>query len=231
MSESDDTDPAENPYPYYKMIKTPAQLNMGSGGNKINKNIKGLQSYSKLMVQGGGPASVTGGPLGNKYFLETDAQCKEPGGELVTRSVYINNIPDGSVPLLSSMTGQNFKKFRGLIPGMIGDIAELNPMNIVSAITTGSEPECTQLTMPVVDNNNHKSEETHYVTKDDISAMNACWFPDKKNPITGTRCSEGYKNILPKHIEEADKDHLGDLYISGLTLLSLYIFYKLYEKS
>jgi hypothetical protein len=64
-------------YPYYKNIKTPAEIGMSDKGslNQMGKDIDGLISYVNLLVSGNSKASATGGPLGNKFFLKTGAQC------------------------------------------------------------------------------------------------------------------------------------------------------------
>lgn len=57
-------------YPYYKNIKSPSQIGMSSDGNlaALGRDVNGLISYVELLVSGGGKASATGKPLGNKFF-------------------------------------------------------------------------------------------------------------------------------------------------------------------
>ena len=64
-------------YPYYKNIKSPSQLGMGDKGTiqQMTKDIDGLVQYVELLVTGKSEASATGGPLGNKFFLQTGAKC------------------------------------------------------------------------------------------------------------------------------------------------------------
>ena len=99
-------------YAYYKFIKNPGELGMGADGGKIATNIGGIISYVELLAAGKSNAS-TAGILGDKYFMKTGATCKDVDtGESVTRSLYINNVPDGSIPFISSMTGTDFKDLR-----------------------------------------------------------------------------------------------------------------------
>jgi hypothetical protein len=60
-------------YPYYKNIKSPSQLGMSDKGTiqQMSQNIVGLTNYVELLVSGKSKASATGGPLGNKFFLQT----------------------------------------------------------------------------------------------------------------------------------------------------------------
>ena len=66
-------------YPYYKNIKTPSEIGMTDKGtlNALGKDIDGLINYVEVLVTGKSKASSTGGPLGNKFFLQTGAKCLE----------------------------------------------------------------------------------------------------------------------------------------------------------
>ena len=82
--------------------------------------------------------------------------------------IYINNVPNGSIPFISSAMGQNFKDFRGLIPGIMGNLSVLNPFDITQAFMAGSNPDCKNIKLETIDNNNQKSSESHYLTLVDI---------------------------------------------------------------
>ena len=218
-------------YAYYKLIKNPGELGMGSDGGKIATNIGGIISYVELLAAGKSKAS-TAGILGDKYFMKTGATCKDVDtGESVTRSLYINNVPDGSIPFISSMTGTDFKDFRGLVPGVITDMANLNPLGIFQAFMLGSNPDCKSITMPTRDSNNIDSTEAAFVATADIQNMNACWFTDGKNPITGQKCSESFSNY--NKMDKKDKmpdDFLIQLYYGSLGLLGLYLLMRIVTK-
>ena len=191
-------------YPYYKNIKSPSEIGMSDKGTikQMTKDINGLIQYVELLVTGKSKASTTGGPLGNKFFLQTGAKCaaadqctKDANGvstcQEVDRYIYVNNVPYGNIPFISSGLGQNFTEFRGLIPGAMGNLDVLNPYSIMSAFLSGSNPPCQQITMQVIDASNNKSSETHYVTTVDIKNTNACSFPNGRNPLTGYTCKGG----------------------------------------
>ena len=119
-------------YPYYKYIRTPAEMGMSDDGNMgaLSNDVAGMINYVQLLVSGQGPASSTGRPLGDKFFIQTGGKCKDKKtGDLVDRSMYINNVPDGSIPLVSSLTGATFSEFKGLIPGLLEAIDDLNPFS------------------------------------------------------------------------------------------------------
>ena len=182
-------------YKYYNFIKTPAELGMSGEGTleTLGKDIRGLMSYTQLLVSGKGEASATGEPLGNKFFLKTGAKCRDKASSNdVDRSIYINNVPSGVIPFLTSGTGVQFTEFSGLIPGTLENITRINPMKIFTAFANGTKPDCRAITMQVIDENNIKSVETKYVTDTDISDIPACSFTTKKNPITNNTCKEAF---------------------------------------
>lgn len=232
-------------YKYYQQINSPSELKMGSDGSMttITNNISGLLGYVKVLSAGGGPASKTNKPLGNKFFLETGAKCNDKEtSEKVTRSLYINNVPDGTIPFLSAATGGGgSSEFEGLIPGVMGNMANMNPLKLFQAFMSGSNPECQAIEMPTIDNNNQVTMKTAYVINEDIADMNACWFPNKRNPVTGNTCKEGFASLIKKTDLYADKvnfeysqfpdDLPTKLYFSSLGLLGLFIFLLIYKKS
>jgi hypothetical protein len=170
-------------YPYYKNIRTPTEIGMSDKGSldALGKDINGLINYVEVLVSGKSKASATGGPLGNKFFLQTGAKCVDnKTNEQVDRFIYINNVPEGNIPFVSSGLGVNFSEFKGLIPGAMSNLNALNPFAIMQSFLSGATPPCQNLTMEVIDVNNNKSSEMHYVTLTDIQNMDACNFSDKK---------------------------------------------------
>ena len=190
-------------YDYSSQIKMPSQIGMSSKGDlkTLGKDITGLIEYVKALVSGDSKATKTK-YLGNKFFLKTSAKCiAKDTNEKVDRYVYMNNVPSGNIPFISDAMGVNFKMFKGLIPGVISDLNNFNPFDILSSFTAGSTPECQQITLQVLDNNNISSNETHYVTTVDLNNMDPCNFIEKVNPITKQKCRQAFtqmnKNSTP----------------------------------
>jgi hypothetical protein len=231
-------------YPYYKNIKTPAQIGMSDNGTiqQTAKDIDGLINYVELLVTGNSSASATGGPLGNKFFLQTGAkcaaidQCSDPNDsstcQQVDRYIYIDNVPVGNIPFISSGLGVDFSEFKGLIPGAMGNLNVLNPFAIMRAFMSGSTPPCQELTMQTIDVNNNSSSETHYVTLADIQNMDPCTFSNGKNPVTGAGCQETFKTGVSANASPAmSDDPMDQLYFASLAGLGLYILFRFMEKS
>lgn len=224
-------------YPYYKNIKTPNEIGMSNKGTiqQMGKNIDGLINYVEVLVTGKSKASKTGGPLGNKFFLQTGAKCVDKDtNEQVDRYIYVNNVPQGNIPFISSGLGTNFKEFRGLIPGSMSNLNALNPFGIMQSFLAGSKPECQQITLETIDNNNRKSSETHYVTLVDIQNMDPCNFQNRINPITNEKCKESFENnsyYNEYETIEMPDDIYSQIYLASVASLGVYILYRIMEKS
>lgn len=230
-------------------------------------NVDGLLSYVEVLISGTGNASVTGKPLGNKFFLKTTGQCskttvekwkkerdedaawekayedvenkfgakeitedqatklknalneqkakrdeeRNQEKEKVERWIYVNNIPDGSIPFISSgADGRGFKSLRGLIPGALGNLGALNPVQLFNGFTAGTYPDCAQVTLQTVDNNNAKSSETRYIALIDMAQLNPCSFPNGYNPASGKSCQGARDGFHTLNVKGADADANAD---------------------
>ena len=177
-------------YSYAAHIKSPDEMGAGPKGNytTLNKDVLAMTGYIDVLVSGNSTAQDVSGPLGSKYFLDTGATCtSSKDGSTVQRYAYINNIPDGDIPLLSGAMGTKFTQYEGLVPGILEDLGYIDPTILFKAFDS-AESDCTEITMDVRDNNNDTGNESQYVADSDISTYNPCWFPDNKNPITGDSC-------------------------------------------
>jgi hypothetical protein len=243
-------------YDYWKNVKQPREMNMSPGFSlrTLANNVDGLLSYVEVLVTGGGNASVTRKPLGNKFFLKTTGKCsatnlekwkkeqkedeqwektyedvekregskkitedeakklknalteqkkqrdkaREGSKEIVDRYIYVNNIPDGSIPFIASgADGNTFRDLRGLIPGAMGNLGALNPIPLFKAFTAGTYPDCSEITLETINEKNQANRQTEYLALVDVAEMNPCSFPNQENPVSGARCrgSEGFGKL------------------------------------
>jgi hypothetical protein len=222
-------------YPYYKYIKSPSDIGMSDKGTlkQMGKDIDGLIEYVNLLVSGKSKASSTGQPLGNKFFLKTGGKCMDKATDQeVDRYIYINNVPMGNIPFISSGMGVNFSEFRGLIPGTISNLNAFNPMTMLQSFMEGSKPDCQEIVMETIDTYNNKSTESHFVTLVDIKNMDPCSFKNKTNPITNEKCKEGFTNMKREQLTGAcimpkiPDDFIAQAYFASLGILSIYITYR-----
>jgi hypothetical protein len=219
-------------YKYYEKVSTPGQMGMSSEGslNALVKDASGLINYVELLVSGTGPGSTTGKPLGNQFFLKTGAKCKDvKTGNIETRYAYINNIPTGQIPFISSGLGMDFDSFKGLIPAVLQDMEDLNPFDIFKGFLEGATPDCQELTMETTPSsiNNNASRQTEFVTLSDIKSMDPCIFSlnNYVNPITKKTCREAFSNIKTNK-----KDPVMQIYLFVISCLGLFILYKFLMK-
>ena len=218
-----------DPYDYAKNIKTPSQIGMSDRGtlSALGKDINGLISYTEVLVTGNSRASSTGRPLGNKFFLNTGGKCKDVNtGAKEDRYSYINNVPLGNIPFISSALDQNFTTFRGLIPGAMSNLNSLNPFSLFSGFKQGATPDCQSLTMETINDKNEKNSETQFVTLSDIKNMDPCAFTlnNKVNPITKQACIEAFSN---KNKSKLPKDVIIQAFIGSLGILGILLLLKL----
>lgn len=220
-------------YLYYKKIKTPSQLGMGTSGSfdQLGKDISGLVSYVEVLVSGHSNAQTKPTPLGNRFFLKTGAQCKDSTGKLQDRNIYIDNVPDGDIPILSSALDYNFTDFEGLVPGAISKMNDLNPVQFMRAFVSGSEPSCREVTLSTIDVDDVSSFDTKYVSDADINEINPCNFKDKSNPVNNKKCQEGF-DTMNNSFDNIHKlfNITKKTYYVTLTILSLYLFFKLLKR-
>tara|TARA_B100001989_G_C24470889_1_gene429139 strand:- start:116 stop:874 length:759 start_codon:yes stop_codon:yes gene_type:complete len=157
-------------YRYQDFIKTPSEQGMSGAGNfnALAANIAGVINYSNILVRGDGPARL-GGPLGNQFFLKTAGKCSpakqtsstcnptkvcpdgmscykgrcyEPvkKGLKADRYLYLDNTTKGNIPFIRGKSS-----FKGLVPGMIENITEMNPLGILTAFGQEATPLCKKI--------------------------------------------------------------------------------------
>jgi hypothetical protein len=186
-------------YPYSSYIKDPKQLGASPKGSMsaLKKDIAVLGHYVDVLTSGTSKAHTIKGPLGNKYFLATDTECKDVAGVAHPRYVFINNIPDD----VGGATG------RGLVPGILQDMLYINPAKLFSAFTQSNV--CREITMETRDSNNVKATEKQYVLDDDLVGYPASWFPGGKHPINPPEPVSARNNKGKKGKDKKGKDKKG----------------------
>ncbi len=170
-------------YDYGKYIKTPLQMGMSSGSSmsNIGKNIGGILSYIRMLVNGGGGASKIGGPMGPKFFIVSPTFCKDiKDKKMHPRSLYLNYVPTGTIPssfVMPDLPGID-TNYKGLLPGILTNIGSLNPVRMMNKIMTDTRNSCAELKMETIDANNVPASGTGYVSLSDIRQMDPKWFSD-----------------------------------------------------
>ena len=216
-------------YKYYKHIRPPGAMGASSAGNMdaMAKDVAGIINYVELLVSGGGPASDTGGPLGPRFYVKTAGNCKDvKTKKVVPRYIYIDNVPDGKIPLISSGLGVDFKEFRGLLPGILEDAGALNPMSIFSAFQQGATPDCKEVAFPVQGDDRANHPTSGHVAIAEINEYEA----DQKRAegfLSGNRILRGEKR---KKKSKTTVPVFANMYFTGFGLLLVYLMYKMMHK-
>ena len=221
-------------YPYWKNIKTPAEIGMSDKGDlqTMGNDINGLIQYVEVLVTGKG-ASSTGGPLGNKFFLQTGGKCMDVESKKpVDRFIYVNNVPQGNVPFISSGLGVNFSEFKGLIPGTISNLNVLNPFTIMQSFMSGSTPDCAAVTLQTVNINNNTGSDTKFVTLVDLKNMDPCSFPNGQNKFSNKSCKQTFVNRKEEEETSASlpNDPIVQFYFASLSIIGIYVLYRIMMK-
>jgi hypothetical protein len=224
MGEPEPSEPDRN-YPYSNYIKSPGQLGASPKGTMeaLKKDVRVLGDYVDVLVSGVSKAQVGGQPLGNKYFLATKTDCKDSGGVAHPRFIFVNNIPQVT----------SFSSARGLVPGILQDIAYINPSKLFSAFTQSDV--CRQVEMETRDINNQVAKESQYVLDDDLKTYPPSWFPDNKNPVTGEEGPSSSKSKKKKKKEkftnkEEDITIPEFVFYFGFFLLLVYLFSRMLSR-
>ena len=226
-------------YNYAKQIKAPSELGMSGDGNMeaLAQDIAGLVDYTKVLVEGKGRAQRQNSPLGNKFYLKTGGQCKSSDGQLHDRWIYVNNIPTGTIPFISSMTGAALGDFRGLVPGTVENLGHLNPLALFGGFMQGTNPKCRKLNL-----RGGSGKRDLYVADADIANLSPCLWGGK-NPVSGAEmkgCASGFQNMndLMNGLRKTFGDDLtlednpmAKVYNVGFSALLLYLMYHLVMKS
>jgi hypothetical protein len=199
---------------YSNNIESPEELGITADAANVESNIAKLITYDDILIGG----SKTG-PLGSKYFAPTGGKCRTGIGlnNIANRSLYINSVRSSETP------GGN----QGLIPSITTDLQEINPYNLYTALSSSSTPNCSMIEMNTTSNiDATDTVQSGYVADSEIRDMNACWFPDKTNPLTNETCVEGFSNIS----SEMPDDTFMKAYFFSLGILGFYILTKIVIK-
>ena len=252
-------------YPYYSYIATPAGLGMSTEGtiSQTTTNVGAMLNYIQMMIQGTGPANKnprgSDKPMGNAFFLKTGGHCTEvttcpppgsgdskpPTGQLVDRYLWVNNIPNGSIPFLTSHSGIEFTDFTGLVPGMMEDLGALNPIEIIKGFMEGNNPPCQQIKMNTVGQPpagiNTAGPQNLHVACGDIANIAPCDFPGGGgNPVTKVPCRATFTTLGDMKEQGLDtsfrkkrstKAYYNNVYIFICGLLLIYLVQKLLKKN
>lgn len=225
-------------FSYSNIIKTPAEMKSGTKSNQLGANISALKGYSSLLLTSDSTAnSLRGHALGNQTWVPTNTNCVDSKtGISKKRYIYIDNQPSTNTPPDKNATTANFE-FNGLLPGMIDDIFNINPMRLFAAFTEDGIPKCQYVALSTTDkmSKNTEGDETeqyvsNYISEYDLKNVSGCSFQSGVNPYSNHKCPFHPAKESFKNISKLPKDNFVRLYFTTLAFVSLYILYCLIKK-
>ena len=230
-------------YHYARKINNPKELGMSSRGSlgALARDVNGLVQYMRILVEGRGQANKQGGrPLGGKFYLKTAGKCMG-GGSVRDRYIYVNNVPQGNVPFISTIAASNFGAFQGFIPAVIENTGKMNPLSLFSGFMQKTKPPCRKLNLPA-----DGSPGSAWVADSDIADLDpGLWKVYGKvsgNHVTktpGRGCAKSAFTNMNLRINgersepselKLKKNPLANLYNLGFGVLLIYLFLHLMKK-
>ena len=160
-------------FDYLKTIQSPAAKGVSSAGTLD-------QVFTNTAAIGGYVGNLLLGPkAGNQLFSDTGGTCKAPDGTIVKRWTWINNklgSDDAAGILGASFQGAvGGSGLDGIVPGIGGDIAALNPLKVMNALALDGSPPCKAFTCRITDNAGlDRGTETRFLSPSLELNMNGC---------------------------------------------------------
>ena len=208
-------------YDYTKDIENPNQMSVSGSGSvdSLWNNVGSIASYVDTLTFGNKTLSSpfrntpNQEPLGAKFFVKSgkcgDSSVEECKGK--DRYLYINNIPDGKIPCLEQLGIKlPATNFQGLVPGMLSNIVEINPIGIFNSLAGKGDisSKCEIRTEDIGSNSSFQKE---------------------------TRCSPKSQPVqcLPavfENFENKNKNNKNNYLIIGLILILFFIFFMKLKK-
>jgi hypothetical protein len=162
-------------FDYTATTVPPIFKGVSADGNieQVFKNANAIGDYVKDLVFGGEV------PYGNAMYTQTGGMCKAPNGTNVPRWSYVNNKLSGDDGMPASVkAAMGSIQFNGILPGMFGDIAALNPTKTMNALSMDGVPPCKLYTCIVTDVNGaprtDKLLDTHFLVPEFEQNLKYC---------------------------------------------------------
>jgi hypothetical protein len=160
-------------FDYLKTIQSPAAKGVSSAGTLD-------QVFTNTSAIGGYVGNLLLGPkVGNQMFSDTGGTCTAPDGAIAKRWTWINNKLGGKDA--AGILGASFQGavgesgLDGIVPGIGGDIAALNPLKVMNALALDGSPPCKAFTCRITDDVGlDRGTETRFLSPSLELNMNGC---------------------------------------------------------
>jgi len=227
-------------YSYADRIPTPTECGVTDSGSlsALYTDISAFGTYTDTLAFGDTKMGFDGPkqrPLGMNFFIESGKCNKKSSDECKgkPRYLYIENIPTGKIACLDQLGIKlPATSIRGIVPGLIMDAVEINPVEIFSSLAgkgNSLSAPCERQTKPVGtydDIRNGKTETQCTPKKDGLKC-----FPDfVERAFKETFVANKLNLMKSKHEKNYHKrKNLENLFLATLLIMILlFIYYKSY---
>jgi hypothetical protein len=233
-------------FAYSKIIMSPAHFGSGPGSGQFSNNIRALGSYTDLLLTSNTEANcLRPSPLGDQFFLKTNATCKHPdNGEEISRYIYVSHQPEESSandPLGSSEDYEKGMQLNGLIPGILTNMGRLDIFGIFTAFAADGTPPCVEVTLSSTRNlpgdicsntNSHAEYATHFISTEDARKVDPCSFRNGQNTHgdNGTRYCKYNTPENFQNMASIPNDPLVYLYYTLFGAMGVHLLYCFLKK-
>lgn len=225
-------------YNYSEFILNPKDLGVVTKHDGTSKtSYNQMDDYYKVLVKGNSDAQAAT-PLGNAFFYDTGLNCLDEFQNEQSRFMFVGNITYNNAEFPSQFGDFfNMNSTKGLLPGIINNINEVNNISLIDGIKQANSDysTCKSVTLTTNDAQNNTNNETHYMALHDIEDIDPCNFPLGTNPVTNESCVEAFTSL--DQMEEKRKrgkmpaDFLSKMYLISLGGLMAYLVYSVVTKS
>lgn len=229
-----------------RAFKTPHQMHISAKGDP-KQNINAVNQYDNALNNGvmiDGSGKPINQPLGSRYFVNTNTIChKKDGRGTTNRYMLVDNMKymkyeDGSV------NTDNY----GLLYSAMGSLQELDSNNLLSQLGQIENPDdpnnkCVNVTIDL--KGDQKTFDSKFVTVGDCKKIDAVAFKDKNAGVC--EAFSEYVDIDNIYVNDNNKevawkpedivpravvvdDSITTFYLGSLTVVGLFILYRLMEK-
>lgn len=192
-------------YDYASKIPSTSAMGISTNGDVSStmNDISGTLGYISYLVEGPN--------LGNAFFLNSGASCTDSSGNVVDRYSYISN--ESNQSFVPGFQGFGTTGLDGLLPGLVAQVENLNPLTLFTALTADALPACKKVSCTVGDAAGAQSQETAWVSAQEHDSL-----------VSNGNCQEGFTSAAAAFDPDCSNDVGGHVPTWALLGLPIAIF-------
>ena len=215
---------------YFGFYKTPTELGI-TETSSLTTDISGIQPYINALTIGSSNANKDPPLLpGTRYFIDTNTTCLDASNTSQRKSILIDGVLENKL-----------NEQKGLMYSMFASLDSIDTSaNMFNALKNDPGEKCEPVSVYAngrTDGTKSTEIKTGYVSKSDKEKIDPSAI---KSPFTDIASVDQVDNITPstpsgtaefsRKSVMIDNDIITQFYFTSITLLGLYMFYRLYDK-